>query len=405
MAARARNLGKEQQHQTVKEDVMTNNRPNIVRSTAVVAAVAAALLGSSTLARAEIKIGVFGPMTGDAAAYGQSERQAVDLVVKQWNAKGGVLGQDVVAVYGDDAGKPEQAVSVAKRLVTLDGVVILLGSISSPASLAASQVAEETKTPQIVVAGTAQKITTQGNAWVFRSAVPDVKLAADLVDFIHQRYPDRKKVGFIYVNDDFGKGGLDAFKKRAADYGIEIVAEEKYTRGDIDFTSQLSSIKQSGANLMVDWSRYAESALIQKQFKQMGLDMPRFGCDGQALPKFRELGGDATNGFYYATHFSVVTASDLEGAKPFIKDFKATYQRDPDYVDAEAYDAATAALLAIKAAGNTDHTAIRDALRNVKFLGTRGDFAFDAKGDPTFATHVVRIEDLKETNARLELKK
>jgi branched-chain amino acid transport system substrate-binding protein len=357
------------------------------------------------LARAEIKIGVFGPMTGDAAAYGQSERQAVELVLKEWNAKGGVLGQNVVAVYGDDAGKPEQAVSVAKRLVTLDGVVILLGSISSPASLAASQVAEETKTPQIVVAGTAQKITTQGNAWVFRSAVPDVKLAADLVDFIHQRYPDRKKVGFIYVNDDFGKGGLDAFKKRAGDYGIEIVAEEKYTRGDIDFTSQLSSIKQSGANLMVDWSRYAESALIQKQFKQMGLDMPRFGCDGQALPKFRELGGDATNGFYYATHFSVVTASDLEGAKPFIKAFEATYQRDPDYVDAETYDAATAALLAIKAAGNTDHTAIRDALRNVKFLGTRGDFAFDAKGDPTFATHVVRIEDLKETNARLELKK
>jgi branched-chain amino acid transport system substrate-binding protein len=384
---------------------MTNSRPNIVRSTAVVAAVAAVLLGSSSLARAEIKIGVFGPMTGDAAAYGQSERQAVELVLKEWNAKGGVLGQNVVAVYGDDAGKPEQAVSVAKRLVTLDGVVILLGSISSPASLAASQVAEETKTPQIVVAGTAQKITTQGNPWVFRSAVPDVKLAADLVDFIHQRYPDRKKVGFIYVNDDFGKGGLDAFKKRAADYGIEIVVEEKYTRGDIDFTSQLSNIKQSGANLMVDWSRYAESALIQKQFKQMGLDMPRFGCDGQALPKFRELGGDATNGFYYATHFSVVTASDLEGAKPFIQDFKATYQRDPDYVDAEAYDAATAALLAIKAAGNTDHTAIRDALRNVKFLGTRGDFAFDAKGDPTFATHVVRIEDLKETNARLELKK
>lgn len=384
---------------------MTNNRPNVVRTSAVLAAVAAVLLGSSSLARAEIKIGVFGPMTGDAAAYGQSERQAVDLVVKQWNDKGGVLGQNVLAVYGDDAGKPEQAVSVAKRLVTLDGVAILLGSISSPASLAASQVAEETQTPQIVVAGTAQKITTQGNPWVFRSAVPDVKLAADLVDFIHQRYPDRKKVGFIYVNDDFGKGGLDAFKKRAADYGIDIVAEEKYTRGDIDFTSQLSSIKQSGADLMVDWSRYAESALIQKQFKQMGLDMPRFGCDGQALPKFRELGGDATNGFYYATHFSVVTASDLEGAKPFIKDFKATYQRDPDYVDAEAYDAATAALAAIKAAGSTDHTAIRDALRNVKFLGTRGDFAFDAKGDPTFATHVVRIEDLKEMNARLELKK
>ena len=384
---------------------MTISRDSILKAGAAVAVFSAILVAQSGIARAEIKLGVFGPMTGDAAAYGQSERQAVDLALKQWNAKGGVLGQKVEAVYGDDAGKPEQAVNVAQRLITRDGVVVLIGSISSPASLAASQVAAETKTPHIVVGGTAQKITTQGNQWVFRSAVPDVKLAGDLVDFIHERYPDRKKVGFIYVNDDFGKGGLDAFKKRAKDYGIDIVDEEKYTRGDIDFTSQLSRIKQSGANLMVDWSRYTESALIQKQFMQMGLEMPRFGCDGQALPKFRELGGDATNGFYYATHFSVATASELEGAKPFIREFQATYGREPDYVDSEAYDAANAALLAIKAAGSTDHTAVRDALLHVKFEGTRGEFAFDSKGDPTFVTHVVRIENGKETNARQELKK
>ena len=384
---------------------MTISRRSLLKVGVAIAVVSAALTAQAGVARAEIKIGVFGPMSGDAAAYGQSERQAVELALKQWNAKGGVLGQKVVAVYGDDAGKPEQAVSVAQRLATRDGVVVMIGSISSPASLAASQVAAETKTPQIVVSGTAQKITTQGNQWVFRSAVPDLKLAGDLVDFIHERYPDRKKVGFIYVNDDFGRGGLDSFKKRAKDYGIEIVAEEKYTRGDIDFTSQLSRIKQSGANLMVDWSRYTESALIQKQFKQMGLDMPRFGCDGQALPKFRELAGDAANGFYYATHFSVATASNLVGAKPFIQEFKAAYGNEPDYVGSEAYDAANAALYAIKAAGSTDHAKVRDALSHVKFEGTRGDFAFDNKGDPTFVTHVVRIENGAETNARLELKK
>ncbi len=378
-------------------------RRTILQASAAVAFAAATLAGGTGLAKAEIKIGVFGPMTGDAAAYGQSERQAADLAIKQWNGKGGVLGQQISAVYGDDAGKPEQAVSVAQRLITRDGVLVLIGSISSPASLAASQVAAETQTPHIVVGGTAQKITTQGNKWVFRSAVPDVKLAADLVDFIHKRYPDRNKIGFIYVNDDFGKGGLDAFKRRAKEVGIEVVDEEKYTRGDIDFTSQLSRIKQSGANLMVDWSRYTESALIQKQFKQMGLDMPRFGCDGQALPKFRELGGDATNGFYYATHFSVATASQLEGAKPFIKDFQAAYGREPDYVDSETYDAVNAALFAIKAAGVDDRSKIRDALAKVKFEGTRGEFAFDQKGDPTFVTHVVRIENGKETNARGEL--
>jgi branched-chain amino acid transport system substrate-binding protein len=384
---------------------MTTTRRSLIKAGVAIAVVSAALAAQPTLARADIKIGVFGPLTGDAAAFGQSERQGVELALKQWNAKGGVLGQKVVAVYGDDAGKPEQAVSVAQRLTTQDGVVVLLGSISSPATLAASQVAADTETPEIAVSATAQKITTQGNHWIFRSAVPDVKLAGDLVDFIHERYPDRKKVGFIYVNDDFGKGGLDAFKKRAQVYGIEVVDEEKYTRGDIDFTSQLTRIKQSGANLLVDWSRYTESALIQKQFKQMGIDIPRFGCDGQALPKFRELAGDAANGFYYATHFSVATASNLEGAKPFIKDFEAAYGKEPDFVDAEAYDAANAALHAIQDAGNTDHTKVRDALLHVRFQGTRGEFAFDANGDPTFVTHVVRVENGKETNARLELKK
>ncbi len=290
--------------------------------------------------------------------------------------------------------------SVAERLTTRDEVVILLGSISSPASFAVSQVAAEQETPQIVVGGTAQKITTQGNPWIFRSAVPDTKFAADLVDFIHERFPDKKKIGFIYVNDDFGKGGTDAFKARAKTYGMDFVAEEKYTRGDIDFTSQLSRIKASGANILVDWSRYTESALIQKQYKQMGLEILRFGCDGQALPKFRELAGDAANGMYYATHFSMATIGNLPAARSFAKEFRAAYGKDPDYIDAEAYDAATAAILAIEKAGKVDRVAVKDALHHVEFDGTRGHFAFDKKGDPTFKAHIVLVKDGQETDGR-----
>ncbi len=365
-----------------------------------IAIAAASALALSNSASAEVKIGVFGPMSGDAAAFGQAEQRGVDFAVNRKNATGGVLGQKIIVIYGDDAGKPEQAVSVAKRLTTRDEVVILLGSISSPASFAVSQVAAEQETPQIVVGGTAQKITTQGNPWIFRSAVPDTKFAADLVDFIHERFPNKKRVGFIYVNDDFGKGGVDAFKARGATYGMEFVAEEKYTRGDIDFTSQLSRIKAADADILVDWSRYTESALIQKQYKQMGLDMPRFGSDGQALPKFRELAGDAANGMYYATHFSMATIGDLPAAQSFGKEFRATYGKDPDFIDAEAYDAATAAILAIEKAGKVDRTAVRDALRNVQFDGTRGHFAFDNKGDPTFTAHIVLVKDGQETNGR-----
>jgi branched-chain amino acid transport system substrate-binding protein len=374
---------------------MTNRRmilPALVAS--------AMLLTAANAAPADIKIGVFGPMTGDAAGYGQSLREVVDLVVKEKNAAGGVLGQKLVPIYGDDAGKPEQAVSVAKRLTSSDEVLVMLGSISSPASFAASQVAAQAETTQIVISGTAQRITTQGIPWVFRSALPDTKFAADLVDFIHEKFPDKKKVAFIYVNDDFGKGGFDGFKRRAEPLGFKVATEEKYTRGDLDFTSQLSRIKASGADIVVDWSRYAEGALIIKQMRQMGIDLTYFGSDGQAHPKFLELAGSAANGAYYPTHFSVTAIGDNKAAAAFVAKVRSAYNKDADYVHAQGYDAMTATLLALEKAGVADRTKFRDALKTVEFDGVRGRFKFDEKGDPTLKATVVIIKDGQEVNAR-----
>jgi len=359
------------------------------------------MFGSTMGAVAEtIKIGVFGPLTGDAAATGAAEKEAVDLAIKEKNAAGGIRGKQIEAVYADDAGKPEEAVNVAKRLTARDNVSILIGSISSPASLAASQVAAQSQTPQIVVSGTAQKITTQGNKWVFRSPVPDTKLAGDLATFIHEKFPNVTKVAFLYVNDDFGRGGFESFKAGAQKYGMEIVAEERYARGDLDFTAQLGRIKASPAQALVEWSRYAEGALVAKQFAQMNMTLPRFGCDGVALPKYIELGGDAVNGVFYMTHYSSATTANIPAAQAFIGKIKQAYGKVADAYHAEAYDAITMALLAIEQAGSEDRSKIRDALSNVSFDSTRGPFKFDEKGDPLLVTHVVKIVDGKETNGR-----
>ena len=347
-----------------------------------------------------IKIGVFGPLTGDAAAMGSSEKEAVELAIKEKNDAGGIRGKKIEAVYGDDAGKPEEAVNVAKRLISRDEVLITIGSISSPASLAASQVSRQSETPQIVVAGTAQRITTQGNKWVFRSPVPDTKLVADLADFINEKFPKLKKFAFLYVNDDFGRGGFEAFKAAGQKYGFEIVADERYTRGDIDFTAQLGRIKASPAQAMIEWSRYTEGALIAKQYVQTGLNLVRFGSDGVATPKYVELGGPAVDGVYFTTHFSVATGADIPAARTFMDKYQKAFGRVPDAYAAEAYDAITLALLAIEKAGKEDRAAVRDALAGLSFESVRGPFKFDEKGDPLLVTHVVKIVDGKETNAR-----
>ena len=347
-----------------------------------------------------IKIGVFGPLTGDAAAMGSSEKEAVELAVKEKNDAGGIRGKKIEVIYGDDAGKPEEAVNVAKRLISRDEALITVGSISSPASLAASQISRQSETAQIVVSGTAQRITTQGNKWVFRSPVPDTKLVADLANFVHEKFPNLKKFAFLYVNDDFGRGGFEAFKAAGQKYGFEIVADERYTRGDIDFTAQLGRIKASPAQALVEWSRYTEGALIAKQYVQTGMDLVRFGSDGVASPKYIELGGPAVDGVYFTTHFSVATGADIPAAKVFIEKYQKAYGRVPDAYAAEAYDAITLALLAVEKAGKEDRAAIRDALAGISFESVRGPFKFDEKGDPLLLTHVVKIIGGKETNAR-----
>ena len=366
------------------------------------AAAAAALLGSHARAQGAgpIKIGAFGPISGNAAAQGQSLRTGMEMVVKARNASGGVLGRQIDLIVGDDAGKPEEAAVIARRLATRDNVCIALGSVSSPASLAAAQVFREEQLPQIVVSGTAQRITTQGNEWVFRCTIPDRKFVADLADFIAGKFPNLKRFGFIYVNDDFGKGGFDSFVEAGKKHGMTVAAGESYTRGDVDFTAQLTKIRAANPDAIVDWSRYTEGALIQRQLRQLGMSLQRFGSDGIAPPAFLELAGEAANGVIYATHFSPATSADNPQAVRFIEAFRSQYGKLPDYVHAQAYDAIGIAIAAIERAKSTDRTAIRDALRKTDYASVRGPFKFDAKGDPTLVSHMVRIVDMKETNAR-----
>src|SRR3954464_7073383 len=245
-----------------EEQAMSFNRRKFMEVGAAAAAGMLLPLAGRAQGSGPIRIGAFGPMSGNAAAQGQSLRQGVEMAAKAKNASGGLLGRQIELIIGDDAGKPEEAAVIARRFATRDNVCIALGSVSSPASLAAAQVFREEQVPQIVVSGTAQRITTQGNEWVFRCTIPDRKFVADLVDFINDKFPRLKRFGFIYVNDDFGKGGLDSFVEGAKKYGMSITSEERYSRGDLDFTGQLTRIRSSNPDALVEWSRYTEGALI-----------------------------------------------------------------------------------------------------------------------------------------------
>src|SRR5262245_8684510 len=381
------------------EGPMLSRRHFIANSISATALIAS---GSASWAqsRGPIKIGAFGPMSGNAATQGASIREAVEMVANLKNAAGGVLGRPIEVVIGDDAGKPEEAAVVARRFATRDQVVLAIGSVSSPASLAAAQVFREEELPQIVRSATPQRIPTQGNEWVFRSAVPDRKLVSDMADFINEKMPKLKRFGFLFVNDDFGKGGFDAFVEAGKKYGMSITADERYSRGDLDFTGQLTRLRAGNPDAVAERSRYTEGAPIHRQIKQMGWDVPRFGSDGIAAPAFLDLAKEAANGVIYPTHFSPATSSNLPAAQDFIALVRKTYNKAPDYVHAQAFDAINIAIAAIDRAKSADRTAVRNAMRQTDYQSVRGPFKFEQKGDPTLVTHMVLIADIKETDAR-----
>jgi branched-chain amino acid transport system substrate-binding protein len=357
---------------------------------------------SSALAASPAKIGLFVPLSGFAAPSGAEIRDAVTLFVKEKNAAGGVLGAPIDLIVADDAGKPEEAVNIARRFATRDDVLVAVGSVTSPTSLAAAQVFREAQIPQVVVTSTAQRITTQGNEWIFRSAAPDTKLVADLVDFIVTKSPNLKRFALLYVNDDFGKGGIDNFKAAGEARGLTIVAEERIATGDLDFSGQLTRIRDAKPDALLDWTRYTEASLIARQLQQLNMgSLPHFGSDSFAVPKYIELSGAASNGVMYPSPFSSAVSTQIPAAQTLEQKLKAAYGKPTSYNHVQGWDAIYIAVDSIARAGKPDRTAIRDAMRVTKFDSARGAFSFDKKGDPTFETAIIRVVDQKETNARL----
>ncbi|WP_207538455.1 ABC transporter substrate-binding protein [Sabulicella rubraurantiaca] len=376
---------------------MTIRRRSLLASIPFITAPALAVAQS----RGEpLRVGAFGPYSGSAAAFGQSMREGIELVTEARNRAGGIRGQRIEVTFADDGGRPEEAATIARRFATRDRVLLAFGSVSSPASLSASQVFREEEVPQIAITATSQRLTRVGNEWIFRSTVPDRKQVADLVDFIAERHPQVKRFAAICVNDDFGRGGVEAFNELARAKGLSTVAEERYARGDIDFTAQLTRLRGANPDAILDWSRYTEGALIVRQLRQMQSNLPVFGSDGYAVPAYVELAGQAAEGVTYVTPFSIATAASNPVAQRLTAELHSAHNKVPDGTHALAYDAANAAYAAIERAGRADRRAIRDALRQTDMDSTRGRLRFDQTGDPTLVSPVVQIRNGREADAR-----
>lgn len=309
-----------------------------------------------------IKIGFFSPTTGFAAADGTSALQSAQLAVKMINEKGGVLGRQLELVAYDDAGKPDQASGIARKLIEQDKVVAGISGSYSGATRAAAPIFQEAGIPMLSAYAIHPEITTTGDK-IFRiGTLADVqgRVGAELV----AKNLNAKKVAILTVDNDFGISLTDGFKQHAQDLGLEIVLEEKYPLGETEFRPIIGKIKAAAPDVVYATGYYNEAANLVRQAKDEGLDVQIIGQEGYDSPKFVELAGEAAEGVIITTDLN--RDSERPMTKTFLEQYRAEYGTDADMVGASAFDAVQVLAYAIETAGSTDPDAIAAAIAGLK---------------------------------------
>ena len=342
------------------------------------AAVLALTLASCSKAESNsVKIGGIFPLSGQVAVYGVECKNGVDLAIEEINAAGGINGKPIVLVSEDDEGNPDKTVNAFKKLSTKDGVKVVIGSLTSGCTQAITTLAQASKVVQIAPAATAPAITDAGD-FIFRACFIDPfqgtvggKFAAETLG--------KKRAAILYdVGNDYSVGLSDNFKIAFTKAGGSIVSEESYATNDKDFNAQLTKIKNANPDLVYLPDYYGTVALIAKQLRAQGIDVPLVGADG--WDGLTSNAGDEVLGGYYSNHYAV--DSTEPAVKKFVESFRAKYNKDPNSFAALGYDCVYLIRDAIVAAGAEDSIAVRDALVKTDGDYVTGHLTFDEKHNP-----------------------
>jgi branched-chain amino acid transport system substrate-binding protein len=334
-------------------------------------------------AQADITIATAGPMTGQYAAFGEQMQKGAQQAVKDLNAAGGVLGEQLALEVGDDACDPKQAVAVANQMVNA-GVVLMAGHFCSGSSIPASQVYNEEGILQISPASTNPQLTEQGFDNVFRTCGRDDQQGIVAANYVVDNNIG-SSVAVVHDKTAYGKGLADEFKKQLNSRGVEEAMYEAITAGDKDFTALITKMKNAGVDLIYLGGYHTEAGLITRQAREQGLDAVMMSGDALVTDEYWAITGDTGQGTLMT--FSPDPRKN-EVAAPVVAEFEA------QGYDPEGYTLYTYATIqiwadAVEKAGTTDLDAVLEQLHGNQFETVLGTIAFDDKGDVTGENYVL----------------
>src|SRR5215468_7640656 len=319
-------------------------------------------------ASAQIKIGVAGPLTGPNAAFGAQLKNGVEQAAADINAKGGINGQKIELLFGDDASDPKQGVSVANKMFG-DGVKFIVGHFNSGVTMPASEVYQENGIYMITPSATNPKITERSMWNVFRTCGRDDQQGEVAGKYILDKFKG-KKVAIVHDKTTYGQGLAEETKKAMNKGGMKEVLYEGINIGEKDFSALVSKIKASGADLVYWGGLHTEGGLIVRQMRDQGVKAPLMGGDGTLMT----YGSDPRN---------------RPEAKPVLDKFRAK-RFEPEAYTLYRYAIFQIIKQAAEAAKSLDPKKVADQIKSgQKFNTVIGEISYDKKGDVTRLDYVI----------------
>jgi branched-chain amino acid transport system substrate-binding protein len=343
------------------------------------------LLTAGFAAAAEpIKIGAVFAITGPASWLGEPERDTAKMVAEEINVAGGIGGRPIELIIEDDGGDETKSVLAVKKLIDKDNVVAIIGPSTSGTSMAVKGIAEEKKVPLISCAAAITIVTPVAERkWVFKTAQSDTHAAQRIFEYMKGK--GIAKVAILTVQNGFGDSGRKELLAAAPAFGITVAADERYGQGDTDMTAQLTKIKGTDAQAIVNWSIGPTQVIVTKNVRQLGITLPFFQSHGFGNTKNLEQAGEAAEGVH-AVMGRLLVAEGLPETHPqkkvlmaYKKAYESKFGKEVSTFGGHAYDALQVLVQAVKTAG-TDREKLRDAIETTKgFVGTAGVFNFSAE--------------------------
>ena len=250
-------------------------------------------LAAPATAQEPIRIGSFLSVTGPASFLGDPEQKTLEMQIEKINAEGGVLGRKLQLIVYDDAGDAEKARTFAKRLLEQDKVDVIVGGSTTGTTMAAVPLAEAAGVPFISLAG-AVVIIEPVKKWVFKTPHTD-RMACDKI-FVDMKARGVTKVALVSGSGGFDKSMRGECLKVAPNHGMQIVADETYGAADTDMTAQLTKIKGSGAQAVLNAGFGQGPAIVTRNHKQVGVGLPLYQSHGVASKEYIKLSGEAAEG-------------------------------------------------------------------------------------------------------------